>query len=130
MGLLGRIGKNIGGQFPDTWAGRAPMDGLVPSALMGATVGGIGAAAMPGDVATSGMTAGAGMGALAGAAIPFSVAAKRIVMAVAQAMKKQAPEAADEMVLGKAQQIASSARSDPNARQQIERIVGKIDWDN
>lgn len=129
MGLLGRIGKNVGQQFPETWGGRAPLDGMVPSALLGAAGGGIGAAAMPGDPTAGGMAAGAGMGAAAGAAIPFSVAAKRIVMAVAKAMKQQAPDQADDMLMQQAAKFTQSAQSNPDARAQIERIIGPINWD-
>lgn len=108
MGLLSRIGKNVSQQFPDTWAGRAPMEGLVPSALMGATIGGIGAASMPGNINGEGMTAGAGLGALAGAAIPGGFAVKRLVAGIAQALKRQHPEVPDEMILQKAMEMAQT----------------------
>ena len=108
MGLLSRIGKNVSQQFPDTWAGRAPMEGLVPSALMGATIGGIGAASMPGNINGEGMTAGAGLGALAGAAIPGGFAVKRLVVGIAQALKRQHPEVPDEMILQKAMEMAQT----------------------
>jgi len=128
MGLLSRIGRNVAEEFPSNWRGRSPVETVVPSALLGGAIGGIGAAAQPGDMTGDQFGSAAGLGAVLGAAVPAGIGAKRIVMAIARAIKQQSPQAADDLVLKSAQKLASEAQSNPNVRAQLERTIGPLDW--
>lgn len=128
MGLLSRIGKNVAEQFPNSWRGRSPMETVLPSAMLGASIGGIGAAAQPGDMTNDQFGTAAGIGALAGAAVPLGIGAKRVVVAIARALKQRAPQLPDEAILGQAQKMAEAAQANPSARAQLESILGKMDW--
>jgi hypothetical protein len=136
MGLLSRVGKNIKGSFAprmarnrgDDWSlgDYAAMPVVRNAPAMGIMGGMAGAVAGQNDES---MVGGAAIGAGLGIGIPYSVAAKRIVMAVAKALKQQRPDVPEEAAIAKATEFVQSSRSQPNARAQIEKIVGKIDWD-
>ena len=143
MGLLSRIGKEFSGQFGKTvphhrWgetlgltreAMSLPQRASVPlsAGALGAGAGAAFGAASGGDPMEGAMQ-GAGLGALAGGIGIAPLMSKRLVIAIAQALKQQAPQAADAEVIQQAQKMAAAMQANPAARSQVEQILGPMDW--
>lgn len=92
------------------------------SGALGAGIGGALGAATGGD-AGEGAMQGAGLGAAAGAMGIAPLMGKRLVIAIAQALKRQAPQAPDEQVMLQAQKLLQNPT--PEVEQFIQRVMGQ-----
>lgn len=137
-GLLGRIGKEWGreaahpsgmslGQIVTAPVGLGAVGGAAlgaPAALLGASEG-------PESAMNWGAHAGAfgatGMGAL-GAVAAGTMGLKQLVTAIARAMKQKMPQASDNEIIMNAQRVVQDAMSRPDARAQLEKILGPMNW--
>ncbi len=148
MGLLSRIGKEFKGQFgregalargirPESldtlyhpeqpwsltdYAVVAPATYGAMAAPVGALLGAAGNPDDAGPGAARGMMEGAGLAAGGVAALGSPVMMKRMVVAIARAIKHQAPDMPDEAVMQKAQQEAQKLASRPDAWEQLKQF--------
>lgn len=108
------------------------------ASAMGAGAGGLWGAAGTGfgaegheDMGTAagrGAMQGAGLAGGFAAAMVSPIMAKRMIVAIARAFKQHAPDMPEEITFAEAQKLFSATPHDSTARQQVESILGPIDW--
>jgi hypothetical protein len=99
------------------------MNFMAPAAgaIAGAPVGALAEIGMGGGDGTG--TAGGMAGMLGGAALGGAMGSRKLIMAIAQALKRQAPQAPDEQVMQQAQKLLQNPT--PEVEQFIQRVMGQ-----
>lgn len=137
MGLLGRIGKEWGKQAANggsrvrDYLGGPPMMAGIGGAAIGGPAAAFAAADGGDPMAAAGQYGGMGAAMMGGfgAVASGTMGMKQLIIAIAKAMKQKMPEAADNEIIMNAQRVVQDAMGRPDARAQLEKILGKMNWD-